>query len=254
MRVLNIPNVEWVERRNGQEVTRTAPVTEVGIVAVETVNDYLCSTFLQRLHEMVSRIVPTVQRYRGMGLTIFYAIPNTYVRAHYRQHIQRVSPDIKKQERDRIDSCVQQLTLPPYHWKYHHGHCSCHFKTQMCLPPTEKSVAHLHPTIQVGARDLIIRDHYELYTHCNRYGIKHLFYMGFATDQCILHRRYGMVRMTELGLTCAMIRDLSAHHITDIHYTTEEAAELIAQYIEQHIGPTLLSHQVYLQGENEHGI
>lgn len=256
----NVPLVEWTWRTGGKESTHSAPVTDVGIVIVEAVNAYLCPTYMDIIDEKVAHIVPTLQRYRGTGSTIFFALPDTIVRKHYKHHTQRPGTKITHAEGKAIRD-AGRLVPPPYPWKYDHGHCSCNQNLPICRPSEAGKSEYLHPMIQLGARDLIVQDHYELYTYCVSHGIKYLFYMGFSADQCILHRTYGMCYLIKLGLTCAMIRDLAGHHITDKRFSDEDGRNNIEQglaaiveYIERHIGPTLLSHQIYLQGESEHGV
>jgi len=256
----NVPLAEWTWRVNGKESVHCAPVTEVGIVVVEPVNAYLCPTYMQIIDEKVAHIVPTLQRYRGLGLTVLFALPPVYVKAYYDQHIQRPGTRITHAEGEAIRD-VGRLVLPPYPWKYDHGHCSCNQNLPICRPSEAGTSEYLHPMIQLGARDLIVQNHYELYTYCVGRGIKYLFYIGFSVDQCILHRTYGVCYLIKLGLTCAVIRDLVGHHITDKRFSDEDGRNDIEQglaaivgYIEQHVGPTLLSHQVYLQGGSGHGV
>lgn len=241
--------VEWTWRENGKETLCSAPIDRVAVIVIEAIETYFCATYTQIIHETVARIVPAVRRYRDMGLQVIYAMPFNYIALHYSQHPQRPTSSILPD----IDDGIQQLTLPPYHWIYHHSHCSCGQDQPICRPK-DKRLPRFHPEIEIEEQDLIVQDHYELYTHCANHGIEYLLYMGFSADQCVLHRPYGSVRMIGLGLHCGMLRDLVGHHITDKRYaddsgrsTTDLGLAAIVAYIEQHIGPTMLSHQIQLQ-------
>src|SRR5438093_10842777 len=75
-------------------------------------------------------------------------------------------------------------------------------------------------------------------------GNKNLFGMGVHTNMCILNRTFAIRHMTERGIRCILVRDLtdSLYNPKDAPHVSHEAGtELVIEYIEQNYCPTVLS-------------
>ena len=68
--------------------------------------------------------------------------------------------------------------------------------------------------------------------------------MGVHTNMCVLNRGFAIKRMTQLGMRCVLVRDL-----TDAMYdpkdrpfvTHDEGTELVVKFIENYWAPSMLS-------------
>lgn len=107
---------------------------------------------------------------------------------------------------------------------------------------------------QIGideARDIVAGDEGQLiYSYLRKHGIRHMLYVGVHTNMCILNRTFGIKRMSDLGIACVLVRDL-----TDAMYNPakppyvshEEGTKLVVDYVEKFWCPTVRSDQVILK-------
>ena len=92
-----------------------------------------------------------------------------------------------------------------------------------------------------------IPDDLELDMVLKHYGVRTLFYVGFATNMCILDRPYGMKRMRSLGYDVILIRDATT--AVEFHDTLDGlwATELAIRYVEYALGYTCTAHD-FIEG------
>lgn len=92
-----------------------------------------------------------------------------------------------------------------------------------------------------------ISDDKELHQILQRYNIKTLFYVGFATNMCVLRRSYGMERMHSLGYRVILLRDCTTG--IEFHDTLEGlwATRVAIRYVECDLGYTTTA-QDFMEG------
>jgi hypothetical protein len=98
--------------------------------------------------------------------------------------------------------------------------------------------------LSIKANDVISDNGEEIYSLLKQKGIKNLFVMGVHANMCILNRTFAIKQMTNWGITCVLVRDL-----TDAMYNPRsrpyvshaEGTELVIEYIEKYWCPTTLS-------------
>jgi hypothetical protein len=101
-----------------------------------------------------------------------------------------------------------------------------------------------HLGLRIDAADVISDSGAEIYSFLRERGIHTLLVMGVHTNRCVLNRSFGIKRMTNWGIRCILVRDL-----TDAWYSPqaspfvshEAGAELVIEYIEKHWCPTTTS-------------
>jgi nicotinamidase-related amidase len=84
----------------------------------------------------------------------------------------------------------------------------------------------------------------EIYALLHQRGVKNLFIMGVHTNMCILNRTFAIKQMTNWGISCVLVRDLtdSMYNPKSRPYVSHaEGTELVIGYIEKHWCPTTLS-------------
>lgn len=95
-----------------------------------------------------------------------------------------------------------------------------------------------HSEISIDeTRDIVAGDEGPLiYSYFQKQGIRYLLYVGVHTNMCILNRTFGIKSMSKLGISCALVRDL-----TDAMYNParspyvshEEGTKLVVDYVEK---------------------
>jgi nicotinamidase-related amidase len=79
------------------------------------------------------------------------------------------------------------------------------------------------------------------------YDVQTLFYVGFATNMCVLYRPYGMITMHSLGYEVILIRDATT--AVEFHDTLDGmwATKLAIRYVGYALGYTTTS-QDFING------
>jgi nicotinamidase-related amidase len=101
-----------------------------------------------------------------------------------------------------------------------------------------------HPALRIDARDVISDKGDEIYSLLRKRGVGTVFIMGVHTNMCVLNRTFAIKRMTNWGLRCVLVRDL-----TDAMYdpkarpfvSHERGTEMVIEHIEKYWCPTVLS-------------
>jgi len=101
-----------------------------------------------------------------------------------------------------------------------------------------------HPAILIAAQDLISDNGAEIYNALKARGIDTLLVAGVHTNMCILNRSFAIKQMTQWGVRCILLRDLTdaMYSPRDRPYVSHaEGTDLVIQYIEKYWCPTALS-------------
>jgi nicotinamidase-related amidase len=87
----------------------------------------------------------------------------------------------------------------------------------------------------------------EAHSYLKSVGVKHLLYVGVASNMCVMHREDATLNMVSWGWDVAVVRDEvdAMYSPQDSPYVSHEVAnEIQASYFEQHVCPTVHSHQL----------
>ena len=87
----------------------------------------------------------------------------------------------------------------------------------------------------------------EVHSYLKSIGVKHLLYVGVASNMCVMHREDATLNMVRWGWDVAVVRDEVdvMYSPEDSPYVSHEVAnDLQARYFEQHVCPTVHSHQL----------
>ncbi len=101
-----------------------------------------------------------------------------------------------------------------------------------------------HPAIEIADTDIISGIGQQLYSYLLASGVDTLFYVGTHANTTLIDRNYGMRQMTEWGMDCILVRDL-----TDIIYDPEGipdvphdvALQMVIEHLEKHLVTTVSS-------------
>ncbi|MGO9107669.1 MAG: ThuA domain-containing protein [Thermoguttaceae bacterium] len=215
------------------------------VVVIDTWDNHWCKTENARVSAMVPRMNRTLEAARKLGMQIVFA-PSDVV-GFYEEYPQRKAM-LAIRKHPEPPTVALDLPEPPGPT----DHCECGPGE-----PCPKSIAwkRQHPGISIAARDLITQpnDGRELLNLCQERGISTLFYVGAASNICVLHRACGVFNMRRHGLDAVVVRDLvralTANGIgpdgrRDPDFTPAKGTALIERYIERSICPTVESKQL----------
>jgi hypothetical protein len=112
------------------------------------------------------------------------------------------------------------------------------------LPVNSRVWTKEHAAIRMAPSDLISDNGREVYSALRSRGIQTLLVAGVHANMCILNRTFAIRQMTEWGVRCILIRDL-----TDAMYNParrpfvshERGTELVIEHIEKYWAPTVTS-------------
>jgi len=239
-----------VQQRDGDgrpvRETVTIEPSRTAVVVVDMWDRHWCTTYTQRVANMVPRMNLTLTAARRLGMTVVFApsdVLDHYVDAPQRRAMQAV-PAAAAPDRVTFDP---PPTPPPT------DHCECG-PDEPCKRKY-KAWSRQQPDLVIGDEDLIgdCNNGSELLNLCAARRIDTLIYMGVASNMCVLHRSMGLLNMRRHGLrtlvTADLVNAISANGIgpdgrADPNFTPAKGTAQVQRHIEQHIAATLESRQV----------
>lgn len=104
-----------------------------------------------------------------------------------------------------------------------------------------------HPAIAIHDTDVISGLGRQIYSYLAGNGIDTLFYVGIHANTTLIDRSHGMRQMSEWGMDCVLIRDL-----TDIMFdpgtppqmSHESALKMVIEHLEKHLVSTITSQEL----------
>jgi hypothetical protein len=129
------------------------------------------------------------------------------------------------------------LTDPPLPIDDSHGGCDTpdHFY---------KAWTREHSALPIAGEDVVSDNGREVYSFLRQRGIRNLLVMGVHTNMCVLRRSFAIRQMTNWGIRCVLVRDLtdSMYNPRDRPFVShDEGTELVIQHIEKYWCPSILS-------------
>ena len=220
---------DWQEVQISQalEPKRTA------IILCDVWDKHWCRGATQRVGELAPNINTLVEAARARGVLIIHAPSDTmkfYADAPQRKAVLAIPAVAPPKPRDIVD--------PPLPIDDSDGGCD--------TPGDETKYiwTRQHAAIRIAEGDLISDQGSEVFNALHARGTTHLLVMGVHTNMCILNRTFAIKQMTNWGVRCILVRDL-----TDAMYNPQMAphvshaagTELVIQHIEKYWCPTVLS-------------
>jgi nicotinamidase-related amidase/type 1 glutamine amidotransferase len=240
-----------VQRRDesGRALKQTQRIDpqRCAVVVIDTWDTHWCKTEAARVSAMVPRMNRALQAARKLGMQIVFA-PSDVI-GFYQDYPQRKAM-LAVPAHPEPPTVAINLPEPPGPT----DHCECGPSE-----PCPKFIAwkQQDPGLTIELRDLITQpnDGRELLNLCRERGIDTLFYMGAASNICVLHRSCGVFNMEKHGLHAIVVRDL-VRGLTangngpdgrpDPDFTPAKGTAIIERYIERSICPTVDCEQLLL--------
>jgi len=206
---------------------------ETAVVICDMWDKHWCAGANQRVGELAHKMEPVLEAGRAAGILIIHAPSDTM--DFYKDYPQR-----------RVMLVIPPVT-PPAGLGLTSPALPIDDSDRGCDTPGDKE--HIawtreNPLLSIDTNDVISADGREIYSFLQQKGIKNLLVMGVHANMCILNRTFAIKQMTNWGISCVLVRDL-----TDAMYNPQsrpyvshaEGTELVIEYIEKYWCPTTLS-------------
>ena len=206
---------------------------ETAVVICDMWDNHWCAGATRRVNELAHKMDPVLETCRAAGILVVHAPSDTM--NFYRDYPQR---RVMQLLTPGTPPASPGLTSPALPIDDSDGGCDTPGDTE------HQAWTRENPLLSIKANDVISDNGEEIYSFLERNGIKNLFVMGVHANMCILNRTFAIKQMTNWGISCVLVRDL-----TDAMYnprsrpfvTHAEGTELVIEYIEKYWCPTTLS-------------
>ena len=219
----------WEEVRFEKEF----PIAETGLLICDMWDNHGCSGAAHRVNALVQAMAPVVDQARAAGVQIIHSPSD--VMAFYKDYPQRQGILALPQVGPPADLGLSDPPLPIDDAK---GGCDT------SADKFYKAWSRQHAGIHIAPEDGISDNGSEVYSFLRQKGIKHLLVMGVHTNMCVLRRSFAIKQMTNWGIQCILVRDLtdSMYNPNDRPFVGhDQGTELVVQHIEKYWAPSILS-------------
>jgi nicotinamidase-related amidase len=199
------PGVEWVEKNTSYATLDwRIPIEQAALVLVDVWDrHYITDTEARGEAVVQDRILPLLPHCRKAGLHLIHApSPGRDLATSHPKWVNLLTEEERLASRD--------ADWPPKAFRNKSGAFETFARPfEPRSQEREARVAKLamHPQVQPEGDDVVIAYGEELHRYCKQKGILFLFYLGFNTNACILHRDYGTLEMARYGYDIIMLRD-----------------------------------------------
>jgi nicotinamidase-related amidase len=224
-----------------QTLTWDIDPEQAALVMVDVWDIHPYESHLERGGEITrDRLVPVADACRAAGVTVVHA-PSPGQAVKYPQWVRYAG------DREVVGPSASEDSWPPKDFRSRTGEYARfakpeHKRRQDWLADELPKRA-IMPCIEPKPADFVVQNGDQLHRLLRHRGILHLFYAGFATNMCVLHRDYGIIAMQKRGYNIVLLRDCtvgieSAETVADMVHT--RAAVSIVEMI---FGVTATSEQ-----------
>jgi hypothetical protein len=206
---------------------------QTAIVICDMWNKHWCAGATRRVNLLAKKMEPVLECAREAGILIVHSPSDTM--SFYKDYPQRLA--MLKLAVIRPPHSLG-LTDPPLPIDDSDGGCDTPGDHEHQVWTRE------NPLIGIAPQDVISDNGEQVYTFIHQRGVQAIFYMGVHVNMCILNRTFAIKQMTNWGMHCVLLRDLtdSMYNPKDRPYVSHaEGTELVVEHIEQYWCPTATS-------------
>ncbi|MDQ0878862.1 nicotinamidase-related amidase [Paenibacillus sp. V4I3] len=180
---------------------------------------------LRKKEIIIKQIAPTINELRQLGIQIFHCNHATFLM----DYPQWVGSTTEEERKNAIDPIVigenvrvgESSTFPDLEWRK--SWMARHSDDVFNLPWSSQqgeaySQIKIPKEVEPQGQDMLIYSKGQFHRILRNSGIRVLFYMGFETDECVMHSDYGINNMHSFGYMTNIVRDCT---------TTYESADTI---------------------------
>ncbi|MEN9676410.1 MAG: hypothetical protein RIS76_2306 [Verrucomicrobiota bacterium] len=207
------------------QTRQTADPARIGVVVMDMWSYHWCMTCAERASALVPRMNRALAGARKLGMTVIFT-PTSAIASH------EASPQRKAAQAVPAAAwpALRPVNSPACALK---NAFSCRCGPGVACPRNWGGDA-MNPALKIGADDFIAWGTPEVWNIVQARKLERLLYIGVAADICVLGKGEGMVPLRQLGVPCALARDLTD---TD-SYPPAEALEHTLRVLEAGFAPT----------------
>jgi nicotinamidase-related amidase len=220
---------EWQKAQFKQDFS----TRETAVVICDMWDHHWCTSATQRVVQIAHKMKPVLKVARSAGILIIHAPSETM--DFYRDYPQR-----------RLMLALPRA-IPPLSLGLESPALPIDDSDEGCDTPGDtvhQAWTRENPVLSIEPNDVISDDGVEIYGLLQQKGVKNLLILGVHANMCILNRTFAIKQMTNWGMSCVLVRDL-----TDTMYNPQArpyvshtaGTELVIDYIERYWCPTTLS-------------
>ena len=208
------------------------PVAETAVIVCDMWDKHWCDFASERVGRMAPVMNDVLKKARAAGIQIIHCPSETlgfYQDTMPRRRMLAVSPSALP--------TAKKFKAPKLPIDASDGGCPGSQKFYLAW-------TRQHPAIEIMDTDGISEKGKEIFNYLEQEGIKNIIYMGVHTNMCVLGRSFGIRKMSQWGLNCALVRDLTdALYNPDMppKVSHDEGTALVIEHIEKYWCPSLLS-------------
>jgi nicotinamidase-related amidase len=182
------------------------PVAETALVLVDFWTTHILESHLRRCEEVIRRnVVPLLPAARGAGITVIYG-PGFNIAKKYpgwERYAEVAEMDPPKPE---------PPDWPPESFRKREGEYSRFARPFFAQQVRAKAdelfrIRRIPDAVEPEPEDHVIASGPQLHRLLRDKKILHLLYLGFATNDCVLHKDYGVRAMGGRGYNIILLRD-----------------------------------------------
>jgi nicotinamidase-related amidase len=214
------------------QIETTLPASQTAILICDMWDKHWCSGATRRVGALALQMAPVIDAARARGIQIIHAPSETmefYKGWPQRQRILLV-PKVEP-------PAPLGLTDPPLPIDDRDGGCDT---ADAFYTAWSREIA----ALPMGDADVISDNGTEIYSFLRAHGIRNLLVMGVHVNMCILNRSFAIRKMTNWGIRCVLVRDLtdSMYNPKDRPYVSHnQGTELVVEHIEKYWCPSTTS-------------
>ena len=227
------------------EVINVIPEETIFIV-MDMWDQHWCKDVNRKSESLAIRINDVLKRVRDQGIKVLH-MPADCMQFYdlFPQRSKMINEPKKKTSRSIFKGKSHNILLDGGFFPVQmskEGGCPCEPVCQ-----NEMVWKKQHECIEIKEDDLISDHPLEVYSYLLNHKIKNIVYAGVHANVCLMKRPLGIRKMVKRGMNCFLCSDL-----TDIMYnlrtppkvTHEEALQIVIEYIELRLCPTILSSEL----------
>lgn len=228
--------VELKMRWNNNSILQRIIPDQSAIVVIDTWDRHWCTDLSERIKYKGGALNPVISYLRNKGFTVIWCPAATTLITQEEQ--------IAKLNAEGLpDYDYPQVATPGVNGSFWQG------KSYVtCITGESPEVIHknIHKELKVESSDYLLFTGESLWNVIRYRNLKSLFFCGFAANNCVAGRPYGLMPMKVRGLDTYLIRDLTDldKTITNPSMTHEDALDQWVASVESDIGPTVLSQEL----------
>ena len=209
---------------------KTFDPRKTAILICDMWNKHWCRGATRRVNILAGKMKPLLDAARAAGVQIIHAPSDT-------MNFYRSYPERKVMIEQTLVKPPASLGLtdPPLPIDDSDGGCDTPGDHEHQVWTRENRRIH------IAKGDVISDDGNQIYSFLKSHGIETVFFMGVHVNMCILNRTFGIKQLTNWGVQCVLLRDLtdSMYNPKDRPYVSHaEGTELVIEHIERYWCPT----------------